>query len=465
MRLVVNWQILARNSVFTYIQKPILDVMTKKSNFTQQQKAWAMYDWANSAYNLVITSTIFPAYYMAITTKEGNTQVSFLGATFTNSVLLEYSLAFAYFLIALLSPLLSALADVSGARKRFMQFYTFLGALSCMALFYFTPQNITWGIICSMLAAIGYCGSLVFYNAYLPEIAPPSKQDQLSALGYSYGYIGSVLLQIICFVFIFMKWEDSSFAPRLSFLLVGLWWLLFALYTFKHLPKSSTKNNTANGFTLLTKGYKELKLVLKQAMSIAQLRSYLPAFFFYSMGVQTVMLAATIFGSKEVKKWDHGQWVPLSAEDLIPAILVIQLVAIAGATFMARWAKKYGNFKVLLVVLSCWILICIAAYFTYTRTQFYALALCVGVLMGGIQSLSRSTYSKLIPQDTQDTTAYFSLYDVMEKLSIVLGMFSFAFIEELLQDMRASIIALIIFFILGFILLIGTLRKQEKKFI
>lgn len=425
------------------------------------QTAWAMYDWANSAYNLVITSTIFPAYYIAITGGDSGAKIDFFGWKIVNSTLLEYSLALAYFIIALLSPVLSAVADYSGNKKRYMQFYCYTGALGCMALFWFRPGNIELGILCSMVAAIGYCGSLVFYNAYLPEIATVEEQDKLSAKGFTYGYIGSVILQLICFAFIFSKFSDGTFAPRLSFLLVGLWWLIFAQVSFRYLPEGKPLV-AGKQLNVWTGGFKELNKVWQHAKQMPKLKAYLIAFFFYSMGVQTVMLAATIFGSKEIRKFVDGKWVAMQAEDLIPAILIIQLVAIGGSLLMARLSKKYGNIQVLITVVSLWIGICIAAYFTYTNIEFYILAVCVGVLMGGIQSLSRSTYSKLVPVGTSDSTSFFSLYDVMEKMSIVLGMFSFALIEHMLDSMRYSILALIVFFVLGVLLLAVTLRKRES---
>ncbi|HTN16076.1 MAG TPA: MFS transporter [Chitinophagaceae bacterium] len=422
--------------------------------------AWAMYDWANSAYNLVITSTIFPAYYIAITGGNSDSQINFFGWRVGNSALLEYSLSLAYLVIALLSPILSAIADYKGNKKAYMKFYCYLGGLACIGLFFFRPGKNEIGILFSMLAAIGYCGSLVFYNSYLPEIAPPAEQDKLSAKGFTYGYIGSVILQLICFVFVFSGFEDSTFAPRLSFLLVGVWWIAFAQISFRYLPAGSPLEGGRKD-NVLTGGFRELGKVWNQVKQMPKLKTYLFAFFFYSMGVQTVMLAATIFGSKEIRKYVDGQWVAMEAQDLIPAILMIQIVAIFGAMLLARLSKAYGNMRVLSGVVLLWIGICIAAYYTYTNIQFYVLAVCVGLVMGGIQSLSRSTYSKLLPAGTHETTSFFSLYDIMEKMSIVLGMFSFALIEEIMHSMRYSILALILFFVLGMLFLLLALRKKE----
>lgn len=420
---------------------------------------WAFYDWANSAYNLVVTSTIFPAYYDAITTLKdpaGNVvshKVHFLGVELESASLYNYSIAFAYLVIALISPILSSIADYRGNKKSFMKFFCYLGGLACCTLFWFNDKTLPLGIICCILAAIGYCGSLVFYNSYLPEIAAEKDQDDVSAKGFAYGYIGSVILQIICFVFVLLKPFNMSdaFAAQLSFMMVGLWWMGFAQITFKRLPNGSAAA-VESSVNLLTKGFEELKKVWHQATRLPLLKKYLLAFFFYSMGVQTVMLAATLFGS---------QVLQLETSKLIICILLIQIVAIAGAYIMAQLSDRFGNFRVLMFVVVIWIGVCICAYFVTTAMQFYVVAGLVGLVMGGIQSLSRSTYAKVMPE-TKDTASFFSFYDVTEKVAIVIGMFSFGFIQQLTGNMRNSIFALMAFFIIGFIFLFLTLQQQKK---
>ena len=423
--------------------------------------AWAMYDWANSAYNLVITSTIFPAYYDAITSTKDATgkiishKVGFLGHEFESASLYNYAIAFAYLVIAFMSPILSSIADYKGNKKSFMQFFCYLGGIACCVLYWFDSSTLSLGILCAILAAIGYCGSLVFYNSYLPEIAAEQDQDRVSAKGFSLGYIGSVLLQIICFLFVMFPQlfgiKDESFPARLSFLLVGLWWMGFSQITFKHLPKTVALPQNRNQ-NIFTNGFKELKKVWQQVKQMPVLKRFLFAFFFYSMGVQTVMLAATLFGS---------QVLQLPTEKLIICILIIQLVAIAGAYIMAKLSNSFGNFKVLMFVVLIWIGVCIAAYFITTEMQFYIVAAIVGLVMGGIQSLSRSTYSKIMPE-THDTASFFSFYDVTEKVAIVIGMFSFGFVQELTGNMRNSIIGLVVFFFIGLIFLFATLKKQKQ---
>lgn len=424
-------------------------------------RAWCMYDWANSVYNLVITTTFFPIYFSAITVSAYGDRVPFLGRTFKSSSLYDYALAFAYLSIAILLPILSSIADSQGNKKRFMQFFCYLGGLACMGLFWFKGElpNVGWGIACFILAAIGYIGSLVFYNSYLPDIAAPEDRDRVSARGYSMGYIGSVILQVIGFgLVLYFGKEDQTSGPLITFLLVGLWWMGFAQITFAALPNPKTARRLESGF--LMAGFKELKRVWDQVKELSVLKWFLCAYLFYSMGVQTVMLVATLFG-KEV--------LGLPAEKLIITIVLIQLVAIPGAIVMSRLSSRFGNLPVLIGVIFVWILMCLSAYSISILKEngqnvefhFYGLAVTVGLIMGGVQSLSRSTYSKLMPE-THDTASFFSFYDVTEKIAIVFGIFTFGYIDEIF-GMKNSVLVLIVFFVFGLMGLFVARRKQISQ--
>jgi UMF1 family MFS transporter len=422
-------------------------------------RSWAFFDWANSAYNLVITSTIFPAYYAIITTTpENGDKVSFFGLKFVNTALANYALAFAYLIIVILSPILSSLADNKGNKKVYMKLFTYIGALACCGLYFFKLETLELGIICFALAAIGYAGGFVFYNSYLPEIATLDQQDRVSAKGFTFGYIGSVILQLICFAFVLSPATfgiaDGSFPARFSFLLVGIWWIGFAQIPFNVLPKGSP-NFDRNDQRKSANGFKELQKVWLLVKEMKLLKKFLLAFFFYSMGVQTIMLAAASFGEKILH---------LPTANLIIVILIIQLVAILGANLMSALSKVYGNIKVLIWVVIIWVGVCFAAYNVTSAMQFYMIAAVVGLVMGGIQSLSRSTYSKYIPEKTADTASFFSFYDVTEKLAIVAGLVSFGYIEELTGNMRNSIIALTTFFILGLLFLL-LLNRSSPRFV
>ncbi|HMX79745.1 MAG TPA: MFS transporter [Ferruginibacter sp.] len=412
---------------------------------------WAMYDWANSVYNLVITTTFFPAYYAAVTgLKNFPDGISFLGRRFVNTELKDYVLAFGFLIIALLSPVLSSIADYKGNKKNFMRFFCYLGAASCSIMFFFDIDHVTLGLLCFMFAGIGFYGSQVFYNSYLPEIAAESDRDRISARGYSFGYIGSVLMQLVGFALV-MLMSDKGLALRITFLLVGIWWVGFAQITFARLP-ISPKNERKAKKHVLVNGFHELQAVWQQVKKMPVLKRYLTAFFFYSMGVQTVMLVAIDFGIKELK---------LPDDRLIITAVIIQLVAIAGAIAMSRLSAIYGNIRVLIFTVLLWIGVCITGYYISTEVHFYILASLVGMVMGGIQSLSRSTYSKLMPE-TRDTASFFSFYDVTEKFAIVIGLFTFGFIEGI-SSIRQSILSLVVFFILGLLFLLITSSTQKRQ--
>lgn len=415
---------------------------------------WAMYDWANSVYNLVITTTFFPAYYVAmtaVTKEEFKDGVSFLGRTFVNTELKNYFFAAAYVVIILVSPILSSIADTRGNKKSFMRFFCYLGGISCMLMFLFDESNVLFGLFMLFLACIGFYGSQVFYNSYLPEIASDEDQNRISAKGFTYGYIGSVIMQMIGFGMV-IAMPDSTLPLKLSFLLVGLWWIGFAQIAFNRLPAGRRSVNQKSN--VFSSGFTELAKVFSTLKKMPVLKRFLSAFLFYSMGVQTVMLVATDFGIKILN---------LPNDRLILTLVAIQVVAIFGALGMSRLAQRFGNIKVLSLTVLLWCLVCVAGYYMQTETHFYIIACIVGLVMGGIQAVSRSTYSRYMPE-TKDTASFFSFYDITEKLAIVIGLFSFGFIEGLTGSMRNSVLALIGFFAIGFILLLfagSAVRKQK----
>lgn len=409
--------------------------------------AWCMFDWANSVYSLVITSAIFPTYYNNVTQSVGRGDViDFFGIEIINSVLYSYALSFSFLVVAAILPLLSGIADYSGKKKLFMQIFTYVGAASCLTLFFFTGKNIELGIIASVTASIGYSGSLVFYNSFLPEITTEEKFDIVSAKGFSFGYIGSVFLLIANLVMIqfpeVFGIPEGSMAARISFLTVGLWWIGFSQITFYYLP-DNVFNVKPEGRFLLS-GYREVRKVWKSLDVLPNLKKFLTSFFFYNTGVQTVMYLAVLFGTKELALADHK---------LIMTILIIQLVAIAGSYIFARLSDFKGNKYSLTVMIIIWIGVCLGAYFTVNEYQFYLIAFVVGMVMGGIQALSRATYSKLIPENTIDHASYFSFYDVTYNVSIVVGTFAYGAIEHITGSMRNSTLALGFFFVIGLIFL------------
>ena len=463
-------------------------------------KAWAAYDWANSVYSLVITSTIFPIYYAILTTitekkvfveETGESimvpvrnQIMVFGESYHPDAIYGYSLTISFFIVVLLSPFLSSLADTIGNKKSFLQFFCYLGATSCMGLAMFTGMNnVFLGLLFSITASVGFWGSLVFYNSFLPDSATRDKQDALSARGYVYGYIGSVVLVIICLILIQVLAKDAEQAKlytRISFLLTGAWWFGFAQYTFRHLPQFGMvkdqlpkdlvllnyknifkKHEEQGGFGEVLKdnvsfyvdvakeSFNELFKVGRTLFKDANLKYFLSSFFFYSVGMQTIFLMATLFGKSEIN---------LEQGKLIATLLIIQIEAIIGAIIFSRLSRRIGNKNVISIAIVLWMVACLSAYFLnkenpYVEYQFYGVAAIVGLVMGGLQAMSRSTYSKLLPEESNDNTTYFSFYDVLEKLAIILGTFIFATLIDRFDNMRYAALSMTLFFAVGLILI------------
>ncbi|MEL6655087.1 MAG: MFS transporter [Bacteroidota bacterium] len=407
---------------------------------------WAMFDWANSAFALVITVAIFPPYFLSITD-----DIIHIGPlTISDSTLWSFCISAAYIAIAIVSPWLSGIADASGRKMFFLKAFTAIGSFGCLSLLWFNGMSTLWvGTIGFILAMIGFAGGLVFYNSYLPEIATEDMYDRISARGFAFGFIGSVLLLIVNLVMLlspetFGLPAEDTLPARISFAMVGLWWIGFSQIPFRRLPKDEPVGSDKLS-TMARQGWKEIKKVWGDVKNHDQIKRFLFSFFCYSMGVQTILYVAAIFAEKELS---------FATDELIYLILVLQVVGIGGAYFFAWVSDKKGNVYSLISMLIIWTVICILAYIVEDKQPFYFVAALVGLVMGGIQSLSRSTYSKLLPEDTPDTTSYFSFYDVLEKSAIVLGSFSFGLAELITGDIRNSILVLGSFFVISVIVLL-----------
>lgn len=502
--------------------------MKQIKNNPQIMRAWAVYDWANSVYSLVITSTIFPIYYAIITTIYQKDEyvaetgqwikvpvrhtINFFGREYESDAVYGYSLTVSFFIVVILTPILSSLADIIGNKKSFLQFFCYLGATSCMGLALFINMDTVYlGLLFSIMASIGFWGSLVFYNSFLPDIATKDKQDALSARGYVYGYIGSVVLVIICLAIIQVLAQNAKEAKmytRISFLLTGAWWFFFSQYTFRYLPKFGEvkgelpkdlvllnfknifKSHSESGgwfyvlkrniqfyIELVKESFRELYKVGRQLFQTPNLKFFLSSFFFYSVGMQTIFLMATLFGKSEINL-DEGK--------LIATLLLIQIEAIIGAVIFSRLSSKIGNKNVISITVFLWIVVCIWAYFLNKSNpnveyHFYSVAGLVGLVMGGLQAMSRSTYSRLLPENSMDNTTYFSFYDVLEKLAIMIGAFIFSFIIDnytgireffaqidvalpSASGMRFAAFFMALFFLLGLILIrFVKVKVSEEK--
>jgi UMF1 family MFS transporter len=436
------------------MKRPILPV-----NSPKVINAWCSYDIANSAYILSVNTVLYPIFYQQVTQKAfGSEMVTFIGLNIKNTVLYEYAIALGYFLVILLTLSLSGIADLGGYRKRFMQSFTMLGSFACMGLFFFKGENIGLGLLLPMLAVLGFAGSLVYYNSFLPIIATPDRHDRISAKGFSFGYAGSMIL-LIFNIFSLQKYQlfgfsDSLEAIRFSFFEVGIWWLTVSQIAFYYLREEHKVVHW--DITIFTRGFREVFKVFGYIKRHKTMYRFLLSFFFFSMGVQTIIIVASLFGKAELGITDTK---------LIMTILIIQVVAILGAFIFGRVSTRFGNRTSLLWMLAIWVFICFSAYFVHDEYQFYILSALVGLVMGGIQSQARSTWSKLIPSDTTDTASYFSFYDSTEKLAIVIGMLGFGIIEQITGSMRNSTLLLSLFFIVSFLIIAFTkLKKEESSF-
>ncbi|OBQ56655.1 MFS transporter [Tamlana sp. s12] len=419
--------------------------------------AWAFYDWANSVYTLTIASSLFPIFYSSLFLSEVKTVVAF-GFELKNTALITFVTAFTFLVVSVLSPLLSGIADYVGNKKNFMKFFCYLGSAGCIGLYWFSLEHIHLSLVFYFMGLLGYWGSLVFYNSYLPDIAFKEQQDHISAKGFSLGYIGSVILLVINLAMVMSQetGEAKRLMMRYAFVSVGIWWVLFSQYSFYYLPKGTNKGAKVTR-AIVFNGFRELREVWRDLQNNLRLKRYLYAFFVFSMAVQTIMLVAVYFGEEEISWGSDDE----KTTGLIVSILVIQLVAILGAFLTSKASAKFGNIKTLIYVNVIWVAICFYAYFMHSPMEFYIAAAFVGLVMGGIQSLARSTYSKFLPK-TEDTTSYFSFFDVAEKIGIVIGMVIYGTIDQITGSMRNSILFLFVFFLGGILLLLRVPKETVK---
>lgn len=425
-----------------------------------------MYDWANSVYSLTITSAVFPVFYMAVTHDAAGGDLVQQRHGVPAGSLYSYALSAGFLLVALIAPLLSGIADHTGTKKRFLKLFCYLGAASCAGLAFFSMDHIAVGLVLVMLACIGFSGSLVFYDAFLPEIAEPRDHDRVSAYGYILGYVGSMILLVINLLMVMWPgWfgipDHDGLPARITFITVGVWWAGFAQFTFRVLPRDPYGRRPAG--RILLNGYRELRKVWLELNRTQRLKKFLLAFFVFNMGIQTVMYLAVTYAKEEVKEIDaHGQVVPIGDTALITSILVIQVLAAVGAYLFVQLSKRFGNVRALLIGCACWILLVVAAYHVRWAWEFHALAAGVGLVMGGSQALSRSTYSKFLP-DTIDHASYFSFYDVSYYLGTVLGTLAFGLVFHLTGDMHNTVIAIGSFFIAAFLLLLLVPARESAS--
>ena len=435
-------------------------------NKTDEEKikwGWAVYDWANNVYSLVITTAIFPIFYISMTSStdangDQSDIVSFFGYEFINTELSSYILAASFVAVIILSPLLSGMADFAGKKKLFLKIFCYAGSAGCVGLYWFDPNHLELSMTPFFMASIGFWGSIGFYNAYLPEIAPREEHDKLSARGYAMGYWSSLIILVICAILIEVvgaNYGVKGLMTRLCFVIVGLWWFGFAHVTFNALPDIDKKDLPPGN--ILFQGFIELRGVARELKGTKHLTRYLFAFFIMSMAIQTIMLMASSFGKKVIK---------LESTELIVIIFIVNLLAIPGAFGVSALSKRIGNIRALVACIIGWAVVCLGAYF-FAKDEtdtigFYAVACGIGFLMGGTQSLNRATYSKILP-DTNDPASYFSFYEMLEKGGLIIGMFGWGFIEGFTGTMHNSVLAMLVLFTLAYLAMMLVPKEYRIK--
>lgn len=445
--------------------------ITMQKNDPKVIRAWTFYDWANSVYSLTITSAVFPLFYAGLTKKNGVDLVREGPIGIPAQSLYSYALSAGFLVVAFIAPLLSGIADSRGNKLAYLKAFCYVGAASCAGLAFFTFDGIWWGLGLVAMACIGFSGSLVFYDAFLVDIAGKEQHDKVSARGYTMGYIGSVILLIVNLLMVMNPNGDETtllgipdrdgIPARITFITVAIWWAAFAQIAFRRLPKRTPVVEGKDG--VFWNGYAELRKVWKQMQATVRLKRFLLAFFVFNMGIQTVMYLAVSFAEQEIKRVDEsGDIVKIADESLIISILLIQLVAAVGAGIFVRLSARFGNVRALLMGVSAWVLICVGAYFTRWTNEFYLLASCVGLVMGGCQALSRSTYAKFLPP-TRDTASFFSFYDVSYYLGTVLGTLAYGLVLHLTGDLRNTVIVIGSFFVVGLILLLRVPKTEIES--
>ncbi len=414
-------------------------------------RAWAIFDWANSAYALVISTAIFPPFFAAMTAD----QVDIWGMSISNTALFSFSISLSYLFLVFINPILAGIADSGGRRKFFLNIFTTMGALACMSLFFFDNEGyVWWGTIGFILATIGYTAGTVFYNAYLPEIVSEDQYDKVSAKGFAYGYVGSVILLIAILILIQFPekfgMEASSLQARIGFLLVGIWWIGFAQYSFKRLPDDKV------GIPIdepIKKGLQELKKAWVKIKKSKHVSRFLASFFFYIAGLNTVVYLATIFAKEELG---------ITQSKLIITVLLIQVLGIAGAYLFAYISRVRGTKTSIGIMIFIWMVICVVGFFVAGEYAFYALSSAVGLVMGGTQAVSRSAYAKMVDDNSEELNSFFSLYEVVRNIAVVAGTMVFGLVDQITSNMRYSILSVAVFFMIGLLILSVTNIKGAK---
>lgn len=417
-----------------------------KNKFTKKEWSWILYDWANSAYSMTVTSAILPIYFTAMVTAAGKTSSD-------ATTLWGYTNSIASIIVALLSPVLGAWADQIGMKKKLFTIFSFMGIIFT-GLLGIVPYG-KWVIlmIFYILTVLGFSLGNVFYDSFLTDVTEDERMDQVSTTGFALGYIGSTIPFILCMALIILSQKEIiplsvNLSTKISFIITALWWFFFTLPMYRDVEQTygiqKVQNHPLRVFGDLKKSFIKI-LGHKRAFY------FLLAYFFYIDGVDTIIKMATSYGTA----------LGLSATVLLAVLLLTQFVAFPFAIIYGKLSNKYGPKAMIYVGVVIYTIICIYAYFIKTPRDFFILAFLVGTSQGGIQAISRSYFARLIPK--KNSNEYFGFYNIFGKFAAIMGPFLVGFITQITGEVRNGVLSLIVLFILGFIFLNIERRVNSKR--
>ncbi len=415
-----------------------------KALYSKEEKSWMMYDWANSAYSVVITTAIFPIYYKSVATNAGvdpSQSTAYLG----------YAISIATFILAMIAPVLGTIADYKDLKKKFFIFFFLMGALSTIGLVLVPSDQWILLLVMNILTAIGARGANIFYDAFIVDVTTKEKMDEVSSRGFALGYIGSAIPFVISIAIIILAQSGMiplsvTAASRIAFLITAVWWIVFTIPLIKNVKQIHYVERKPR---IIVHSFIRLGQTFKDIKKYRNIFLFLLAYFFYIDGVDTIISMSTAYGSD----------VGLGATDMIIALLAVQVVAAPFALLFGRLAKKYGTKTMLYVGIFVYTFICVYAIFLDSALDFWILAMFVATSQGGIQALSRSFFAQMVPEEKSNE--FFGFYNIFGRFAAVSGPFLMGVTTQLTGSSAMGIFSLIILFVIGFILLLFV-RKPER---
>ncbi|WP_277673661.1 MFS transporter [Piscibacillus halophilus] len=415
---------------------------------TKLQRSWMMYDWANSAFATTIMAAVFPIFYNSVAAANLSEGAATSYYSFTQSI--------AVLIVAVMAPILGAIADYSAAKMKFLRFFAYMGMAGSILLFTVNEGNYILASLLFIIASVGFSGGNVFYDAFLPHVTNKDDMDRVSTKAYAFGYIGGgILLAINLLMIMKYSWfglPSSKEATQLAFVSVGLWWFIFSIPLFKNLKEEKVVNQGKRTKSYVAIGFSRIGETFKTLKHYKQLLIFIIAFWMFSDGISTIIRMATFYGAT----------IGIGQNDLIAALLITQFVGIPCTLFFSKLAKWISAKKALTLALMVYVVIVILGYFMTSALHFYLLAVCVGTVQGGAQALSRSIFARMIPHNKH--AEFFGFYGITSKFAAIIGPAVFGITAGLTDNSRLGILSLIVFFVIGIVLLqLVNIEKGEQE--